>query len=119
MGGVIAVAVMRGALVPYLLFLLLSLGLPLVLIAARLARRMRGRDYTFLAITVLLITPLLVLWASFVTARGVQYFTDGRTLGVGIGYVPLEHLVWLVLQVAVVGSLAYLLWRRLYPGDFE
>ncbi|MBX3081311.1 MAG: lycopene cyclase domain-containing protein [Anaerolineae bacterium] len=103
---------------PYLLFVILFMALPLVLVVVRLRGSLRTRHYAAL-ILVLFLSVYIALWSNFMAARGVQYFDGSRVLGLTVGFLPIEHYLFLVLQVALVGASLYLLWRRIYPGDFE
>jgi lycopene cyclase domain-containing protein len=104
--------------VPYILFLILFMVVPLVVIMVRLHGRIHTRHYVAL-VALLFLSIYIALWSNFTAARGVQYFDGGHILGITAGFLPFEHYLFLVLQVGLVGAFLYLIWRRLYPGDFE
>ena len=93
--------------------------LPIAVIFVRLRGRIQARHYILLVVLLVSVSVYSALWSNFVVARGVQYFDGSHVLGMTVGFLPIEHYVFLALQVTLVGVFMYLLWRRIYPGDFE
>src|SRR5689334_5009838 len=98
---------------PYILFLILFMVVPLVVIMVRFRGRVQTRHYVALVL-LLFLSGYIALWSNFMAARGVQYFDGGHILGITPGFVPIEHYLFLVLQVGLVGAFLYLVWRRIY-----
>lgn len=105
--------------VGYVLVVGLFLAVPVAVLVSRLRGKVQGRHYVILVTAVAILVPYLVLLASFAAVRGVVHRTEGASVAAPLGFLPVEHYAFIALQVLLVGSVVLLLWRRLYPTDFE
>ena len=101
----------------YTHFLILFVGIPLILLAWLLRRRLRRIDLSILVrlatIAVLYTTP----WDNYLVATGVWYYDPRLVLNHTIGYVPLEEYVFFILQAFLSGLFGVWLWNRFYQHD--
>jgi hypothetical protein len=105
--------------VGYLLVVVLFLAIPLGVVLMRLRRAVQGRHHVMLGVVMALLVPYVALLESFAAARGVIHPAEATNTIALLGLLPVEQYVFITLQVLVVGGVVLLLWRRLYPTDFE
>lgn len=102
----------------YLLFLILFLGVPIVALVLLLRDgsvllRNAGRLAGLAAVALIYTTP----WDNYLAASRLWIYERSLTLGIFIGFVPLEEYLFFVLHTLLVGLLALYLYRRFYPDQ--
>lgn len=102
----------------YTLYLIIFLGVPL----AGLVYLLRGRLYRWALARIGAVVGAgavyFVPWANYLVAARIWTHEPAMTLGIVVGYLPLEEYARFVLQGALVGLFALWLWYTFYPGDF-
>jgi lycopene cyclase domain-containing protein len=107
---------------PYLLIITLFLVLPIGVVFIRLRGRASTRYYLALGATSALMLAYVGLWANFAAARGAVHYAQNagdQSAALILGMLPLEQMGFFLFQVLLVGGTVLVVWRRLYPSDFE
>ena len=104
---------------PYSLFLMFFIVLPVSGMLFALRRSLRRKHLLILAVLAVLGLIYAIPWLNYVVASGVWYYDPKLVLTVPLGYAPLEDYAFFALQIMLTGLIGLWLWRRYYRTEFE